>query len=279
VIAVVAAEMLGLDPAQITVRIGDTRLPPSGLSGGSTTTASVAPAVYDACENTLGELRKLSGLEDPRGVRWLEACAKIGPHPLVVPGRWHEGLSTGGAGGVQFAEVEVDTDTGFVKVRRILAVQDCGTVVNALTCESQLHGGIVMGLGYALYEQRLMDRQSGVVLNPNLETYKLPGAADIPAIDIILLDMPARGVIGVGEPATIPTAAAIANAVANALGVRVASLPITPDKVLAALGRLPPVGETPPAGLTLDHAFTRVALAPVTPATPLSGIRRGKVYA
>ncbi len=278
VVAVVAAEMLGLDPAGITVRVGDTRLPPSGLSGGSTTTASVAPAIYDACENTLAELRKLSGLEDPRGARWLEACGKIGPHPLVVAGRWHEGLSTGGAGGVQFAEVEVDTDTGFVKVRRILCVQDCGTVVNKLTCESQLNGGIIMGIGYALYEQRVMDRQSGVVLNPNFETYKLPGAADMPEIEIILLDMPERGVIGVGEPATVPTAAAIANAVANALGVRMASLPITPDKVLAGLGRLPKTAGDAAPRPDLTAAFMRVAVAPTIPAGPRPSGRPKRAY-
>ena len=82
-----------------------------------------------------------------------------------------------------------------------------------------------------------MDAATGVLLNPNFETYKLPGIADIPEIEIILLDMPERGVIGIGEPATIPTAAAIANAVANAIGARVNSLPITPQKVLAALGK------------------------------------------
>lgn len=279
VVAVVAAEMLGLDPAEITVRVGDTRLPPSGLSGGSATTASVAPAIYDACEKTLAELKKLSGFEDPRGARWREACGKIGATPLVVTGKWREGLSTGGAGGVQFAGVEVDTDTGFVKVRKILCVQDCGLVVNKLTCESQLNGGIIMGIGYALYEQRIMDAQSGVVLNPNFETYKLPGPADTPDIEIILLDMPERGVIGVGEPATVPTAAAIANAVANALGVRVTSLPITPDKVLAALGKLPKAAGQPAEGRMLDEAFMRVALAPVIPSAPPSGVRRRKAYA
>jgi len=82
-----------------------------------------------------------------------------------------------------------------------------------------------------------MDRATGVMLNPNFETYKLTGMADVPEIDIVLLDMPERGVIGIGEPVTIPTAAAIANAVANALGVRVNSLPITPQRVLAALGK------------------------------------------
>jgi xanthine dehydrogenase YagR molybdenum-binding subunit len=80
-----------------------------------------------------------------------------------------------------------------------------------------------------------------VVLNPNFETYKLPGIADVPEIDVVLINMPERGVIGIGEPATVPTAAAIANAVANALGVRVSNLPITPAKVLAALGKVPAV--------------------------------------
>jgi xanthine dehydrogenase YagR molybdenum-binding subunit len=100
-----------------------------------------------------------------------------------------------------------------------------------------------MGMGYALYEERVMDDLSGVVLNPNFETYKLPGIADVPEIEIVLLNMPERGVIGIGEPATVPTAAAIGNAVANAIGVRVGSLPITPAKVLAALGKVPKVVE------------------------------------
>ncbi len=278
VVAVVAAEMLGLDPAEITVRVGDTRLPPSGLSGGSATTASVGPAIYDACEKTLAELKKLSGIDDPRGAHWREACGKLGSNPLVIPGRWREGLSTGGAGGVQFAEVEVDTDTGFVKVRRMLCIQDCGAVVNKLTCESQINGGIIMGLGYALYEQRVMDPQTGVVLNPNFETYKLPGVADVPEIELLLLDMPERGIIGVGEPATVPTAAAIANAVANAIGVRVTSLPITPDKVLAALGKLPAAAGTGAKDAVLGQAFTRVAQAPAAPATPFFTGRRRRAY-
>jgi xanthine dehydrogenase YagR molybdenum-binding subunit len=93
-------------------------------------------------------------------------------------------------------------------------------------------------MGYALYEERVMDPATGVVLNPNFETYKLPNFADVPEIEVILMDMPERGVIGVGEPATIPTAGAIANAVANAIGVRVSSLPMTPARVLAALGKV-----------------------------------------
>jgi len=257
VVQVVAAELLGLDRSRITVRIGDTRFPPSGGSGGSATTASVSPAIFDACENVLAELRKASGIDDPRGANWLAACAKLGNMPLQVRGKWREGLSTGGACGVQFAEVEVDTETGFVTLKKMLVVQDCGTVVNKLTCESQINGGVIMGIGLALYEQRVMDARTGFVLNPTLENYKIAGAADMPDIEILLIDMPERGIIGVGEPCTVPTASAIANAVANALGVRVPDLPITPGRVLAALGRVPAGG-----AVALDEAFSRVAAAP-----------------
>ncbi len=236
-IAVVAAELLGLNPEQINVRIGDTRYPPSGGSGGSTTAASVSPAIYDVCTKALEELQTKSGVQDARGANWPEACKKLGVQPLVVSGKWQRGLSSSGAGGVQFAEIDVDTETGFVKVKKITCVQDGGMFINKLTTESQVNGGIIMGIGYALYEERIMDRQSGVVLNPNFETYKVPALADIPEIDIVLLDMPERGVIGIGEPVTIPTAAAVGNAVANALGVRVGSIPITPQRVLSALGK------------------------------------------
>lgn len=271
VIQVIAAEMLGLDLEHVSVEVGDTRFPPSGASGGSATTASVSPAIYDGCEKLLAELAKVSGLTEPRGANWLAACKKLGAVPLSVRGQWREGLSTGGACGVQFAEVEVDTETGFVKIRKILVVQDCGAVVNRLTCESQINGGVIMGIGYALYEERVMDRATGVVLNPNFETYKLPGAADIPEIEIVLLDMPERGVIGVGEPCTIPTASAIANAVANALGVRVDSLPITADRVLAALGKVPATTRGASASLEYEEAFRRVAALPATvPAEELS---------
>ena len=129
-------------------------------------------------------------------------------------------------------------------MKKVVAVHDCGLIIDKLTTESQINGGIIMGMGYALYEERVMDDLSGVVLNPNFETYKLSGIADVPEIEVVLINMPERGVIGIGEPATVPTAAAIANAVANAIGVRVGSLPITPAKVLAALGKVPPVAKT-----------------------------------
>src|SRR6266436_2745520 len=244
VIALIAADLLGLKPEQIVVRVGDTRFPPSGGSGGSTTTASVAPAIYDVCMKALDELQKQTGVTDARGANWAAACKKLGVDPLTVSGQWQEGLSSSGAGGVQFAEVEVDTETGFVKVKKITCIQDGGLIVSKLTCESQVNGGIIMGIGYALYEERVMDKTSGVVLNPNLETYKLTGLGDVPEIDVVLLDMPERGVIGIGEPVTIPTAAAVANAVSNALGVRVGGLPITPARVLEVLGKAKPADDT-----------------------------------
>lgn len=239
VIAVVAAELLGLKPEQITVKVGDTHFPPGPGSGGSTTCASIAPTVYDICTKALQQMQTQSGLADVRGTNWFAACKKLGVNPLVVHGQWQPGLSSDHACGVQFAEVAVDTETGLVTVNKVVAVHDCGLIIDTLTLESQINGGVIMGLGYALYEERVMDDLSGVVLNPNFETYKLPGLADVPEIDIVLINMPERGVIGIGEPATVPTAAAIANAVANALGVRVSSLPITPAKVLAALGKVP----------------------------------------
>jgi xanthine dehydrogenase YagR molybdenum-binding subunit len=236
-IAVIAADIFGLKPEQIRVRVGDTNYPPSGGSGGSTTAASVSPAIYDTCTKALEALQQQTGVADARGANWAGACKKLGMNPLTVQGKWQQGLSSSGAAGVQFAEVEVDTETGFVKVKKITCIQDGGLIVSKLTAESQVNGGIIMGIGYALYEERVMDKNSGVALNPNFETYKLTGLADVPEIDIVMLDMPERGVIGIGEPVTIPTAAAIANAVANAIGVRVGSLPITPQKVLAALGK------------------------------------------
>jgi xanthine dehydrogenase YagR molybdenum-binding subunit len=239
VIAVVAAEMLGLKPEQITVKVGDTNFPPGPGSGGSTTCASVSPTVYDICTKALQQLQTQTGIADARGENWFAACKKLGVNPLVIHGNWIEGLSTRPACGVQFAEVAVDTETGLVTVKKVVAVHDCGLIIDTLTLESQINGGVIMGMGYALYEERVMDDLSGVVLNPNFETYKLPGIADVPEIEVVLLNMPERGVIGVGEPATVPTAGAIGNAVANAIGVRVGSLPITPAKVLAALGRVP----------------------------------------
>ena len=144
-------------------------------------------------------------------------------------------LSGVNVGGVQIAEVLVDTETGVVKCTQIVAVQDCGMIINKQGCESQMAGGIIMGLNYALFEERIMDRVTGRQCNPDMEFYKLGGIEDMPKIIVHMYDMPERGVIGIGEPATISTHAAIGNAIFNAIGVRVSYTPFTPDRVLAAL--------------------------------------------
>jgi xanthine dehydrogenase YagR molybdenum-binding subunit len=239
VVAIVAAEAFGLRPNQITVKIGDTNFPPSGGSGGSSTTASAAPAIWDACQNALAALQQQTGVADARGANWSAACNKLGVNPLTAQGQWQPGYSGSGTGGVNFAEVEVDTETGYIRLKKIVAVHDCGLIVNPLATTSQINGGVICGIGYALYEKQVFDAQTGLVLSINFDSYKIPNIADMPDIEVILIDMPERGVIGIGEPAVIPPAAAIANAVANAIGTRVHSLPITPAKVLAALGKVP----------------------------------------
>jgi xanthine dehydrogenase YagR molybdenum-binding subunit len=110
-------------------------------------------------------------------------------------------------------------------------------IINKLGCESQVAGGVIMGLNYALFEERIMDRAPGRQVNADMEFYKLGGIQDMPKITVEMVDMPERGVIGIGEPPTISTAAAIGNAVFNALGVRVPILPLTPQRVLEALAK------------------------------------------
>jgi len=146
-------------------------------------------------------------------------------------------------GGVQFAEVAVDTETGVVRVERVVAVQDCGRPINPRQIESQVHGGVLMGVSYALYENRILDEHTGRMVNPNLEQYKLVGPREIPQIDVVILEnyqgQSATDAYGIAEPSNIATAPAIANAIYNAIGIRMRSLPITPATVLAALGRIP----------------------------------------
>ena len=136
------------------------------------------------------------------------------------------------------ADVSVDVETGVVKINQMVAVQDCGLIIDLKTAESQVLGAMIMGVCYALYEERIMDKQTGKVLNPNMEFYKLAGIGDIGNLKVHMMTGPGydeRGVIGLGEPPTISPGAAISNAVANAIGVRVGTIPLTADKVLAAL--------------------------------------------
>ena len=132
----------------------------------------------------------------------------------------------------------MDTETGIVKVNKMVAVQDCGLVINVKTAESQVYGALIMGISYALYEEKVLDPVSGRMLNPNMEFYRLAGLRDIGELVVRMMTDPTdenRGVIGLGEPPVVSPGAAISNAVANAIGVRVPYLPLTPDRVLAAL--------------------------------------------
>ena len=146
-------------------------------------------------------------------------------------------------GGVQFAEVAVDTETGIIRVERVVAVQDCGRPMNPKLLESQVQGGVLMGLSYALFEERILDQHTGRMVNPDLEQYKLVGARETPEIDVVVLEnyqgRSATDAYGIAEPANVATAPAIANAVYNAIGVRLKCLPMTPAAVLAALGKIP----------------------------------------
>jgi xanthine dehydrogenase YagR molybdenum-binding subunit len=140
---------------------------------------------------------------------------------------------------VQFSEVAVDTETGIIRVERVVAVHDCGRPVNPLAVESQINGGVLQGISYALYENRILDRNTGLMVNPNLEQYKIAGSRETPQIEAILIEeylgRNSTDAGGIGEPATVPTAAAVANAVYNATGARMRDLPMTPARVLAAL--------------------------------------------
>jgi len=260
VIAITAAETLGLQVSDIKVNIGDSTYPPSGASGGSTTAggvgastrrgtidaleqlfAAVAPSLGATPEQLEAVDGKIQVKGDPtKSLPWKQACAKLGVNSIKVEGK-NPGpceLGSSGVGGVQVADVSVDTETGIVKINKMVAVQDCGLIIDMKTAESQCYGGMIMGITYSLFEEKIMDHATGQMVNPNMEFYKLAGLGDIGELVVHMMTGPGydeRGVIGLGEPPVISPGAAISNAVANAIGVRVATIPITPEKVLAAL--------------------------------------------
>jgi xanthine dehydrogenase YagR molybdenum-binding subunit len=257
VLAIVAAEVLGLEVRDIAIRIGESQYGRSTGSGGSTTTPGISPAILNAATSARDQLfaaiaPRLNAQPadlsiDPQrpgmvinrsnnqAMPWRQACSRLGTNSIEATGNWTAGLSNQGVGGVQIAEVRADLETGVIRCTRVVAVQDCGLIINKQGCESQVAGGVIMGVNYALLEERIMDRATGRQCNPDMEFYKLGGIQDMPQIVVHMMDMPERGVIGIGEPPTISTCAAIGNAVFNALGVRVPNAPFTPDRVLAAL--------------------------------------------
>ncbi len=262
IIAMVVAEELGLKPTDIRVTIGDSDLGFGPASGGSQTTAGITPAVRDAAyrarmrmfdiaapllgvsaEQLRADEGRIFAKEDKnKSLTWKQVASKMpGDKFTIVGERFKDHIQTKPRtiAGVQVAEVEVDTETGVVRVERVVAVHDCGRPLDRLTLESQINGGIIQGISYALFEDRILDRNTGIMVNANLEQYKIAGSLDVPKIESVILDVnhgqSSTGAIGIGEPATVPTAAAIANAVFHATGARVRELPMTPDRVLSAL--------------------------------------------
>jgi CO/xanthine dehydrogenase Mo-binding subunit len=247
VIAQVVAEELGVEPRSVQVTIGDTLSPPGPPSGGSMTTTSITPAVrnaaYKAKQQLLEHVKPALRGADPASLTLKQLASRLPIEMVSATARRspeygkREGMFLGG---VQFADVSVDTETGIVKVEHVLAVHDCGRPMNTLQLESQVNGGVLQGISYALYENRRLDRNTGIMVNPNLEQYKILGAKETPRIDVHFIEhyigRSSTDASGIGEPATVPTAAAIANAFYNATGARIRELPMTPARVLAALG-------------------------------------------
>lgn len=273
-VAAIVAEELGLELRDVIPRVGDSTYGNGHPSGGSTTTGSIAPAVKMAALDIKAKLvlaaaqaMKVKPEEVelvPRGqfqaagnpgkrMSWKQVCATLPAGGISGHGEWNAELQAGGVAGCNFAEVEVDTETGKVTVLKVVGVQDCGVVLNRLQAESQMTGGIIQGIGTALLEERHMDNLTGRMLNPNLEFYKLCGAMEAGGVNItmdppyralrpeergivtLVYDNPTGKVSGIGEPAIIGVHAAIATAIYNAIGAAVRIQPATPDKVLAAL--------------------------------------------
>jgi xanthine dehydrogenase YagR molybdenum-binding subunit len=258
----VLAETLGLPVGAVSVNIGRSTYPESGASGGSTTVGAVSESHRRAGQDALGQLydkvavklgADANSLEAVDGriqvqgnpgksLSWKESCSLLGMKPLEVTASHQRGnrspLSSEGVGGIQMAHVAVDSATGVVKVKKVVAVQDIGLVINPKTATSQINGAVIMAIAYALFEQRIMDSTTGAFVNAELAEYKLPRLGDIGEIVVELYEPESerqRGVIGLGEPPVIAGGAAISNAVCNALGVRVPVLPLTPKRVLDAL--------------------------------------------
>lgn len=258
VISIVLAETFGLPLNGVKVNLGSSKYPTSGASGGSITVGGVSGAHRRAAQDALwtifdkvAEKHKVeadslsardgkiwSGSKDV--CTWKQACQLIGQMPLVVKGEGpkKDGLTADQVGGVQMVDVSVDTETGIVRINKFVCVQDCGLIVDELTAKSQVLGALIMGIAYSLSEERIMDNKTGRYINADLKNYKLPRIGDVGEL-VAIMHQPAseydRGIVGLGEPPVIAPGAAISNAVANATGVRIPVIPLTPKRVLEAL--------------------------------------------
>ena len=260
-LAQIAAEELGLALDRVSVTAGDSaRGPYATLSGGSSTTPSMGPATRAAAADAKRQILELASQRYGEDVSQLTlaggfvVAADGRSWPLAeVVGLLGNGqiLGTGARGpnptglevltfGVHVAEVAVDVETGEVSVDRIAAVHDIGRVINPLGASSQVEGGIIQGIGHTLSEERLLDPLTGTILTRTLDAYRVPTIADVPEIVCEFVDVPDAqltnlGAKGVGEPPIIPVAAAIANAIRDATGADLRSLPITREEMLKAL--------------------------------------------
>ncbi len=264
-LAVVVAEEFGIPPERVNIRIGDTRFPIGPDSGGSVTTGSISPAVRDAAyqakqqlfaavapklgttaQNLIVHGGKVVFKDDPSHSYTLRQIAakmptdEISARATRRPEYAKEKLTYGG---VDYVELAVDTETGRVHIEKVFGAHDCGRPINPTGVISQVNGGILQGISYALFEERIMDPRAGHMLNANLENYKILGAREVPEIQVELIEnyiaQSSTDAAGIGESAGIITmAAAIGNAFYNATGVRMRRIPMTPARVLAALGKI-----------------------------------------
>jgi CO/xanthine dehydrogenase Mo-binding subunit len=259
--AQIAAEELGIPVDRVQVSLGDSaRGPFASISAGSSTVPSMGPAVRSAAADVKRQLLEIAAQRHHLEERVLDirngqiVSADGGSWPLEeITGLLEDGqiLGQGARGpnpaglrvltfGVQVAEVAVDVETGEVRVDKIVAIHDVGRVINRLGAESQVEGGIIQGIGHTLSEERIVDPATGSILTRTLDAYRMPTIADVPEIVTELIDMPDPhltnlGAKGLGEPPIIPVAAAIANAIRDATGANVRSLPITREEMLRAL--------------------------------------------
>jgi xanthine dehydrogenase YagR molybdenum-binding subunit len=239
-LAQIAADALGVPVDAVSCEIGDSLLPKAGVSGGSSTSATVGPVVHEAA---LKLKKALEGFASPAeavahsGKPFLEAEAQTGKLSAAAAQLLKTGPSAHSFG-AQFAEVRVDPGTRQIRVSRVVSVIDAGRIMNPLTARSQIQGGIIWGIGMALLERTDWDKTLGHPVTRNLADYLLPVNADIPDITVEFTDYPdlefnSIGVRGIGEIGITGTVAAIANAVYNASGIRVRDLPLSLEKILA----------------------------------------------
>ncbi|MET9963717.1 xanthine dehydrogenase family protein molybdopterin-binding subunit [Streptomyces sp. NPDC006326] len=238
VLAQVAADALGVPVDRVTAEIGHTNLPAGSVAGGSSGTASWGWAVHDACTALLARLDRHPGPVPDGGLSvsadTTQSAKQRSPYARH-------------AFGAHFAEVQADTVSGEVRVRRMLGVFAAGRILNPLTARSQLTGGMIMGMGMALGEHATLDPAFGDFAERDLAAYHVPVHADVPDIEVHWIDehdkhLNPMGSKGIGEIGIVGAAAAVGNAFHHATGRRIRELPLTPDRVLAALGGPPGAG-------------------------------------